>query len=640
MASFQRLQTPTIFPGVTEKFVQLTDGRVLVCGVTGSVVMSPDEYGNYSNPTWGEFAPYPGSVFFGALCHVHRDGSVTKWGGHTQNAGDLAYRVIRWDPNTNVWTELANKSNSAMARVPHDFGGFVVELPNGNAARLIGQRAIVLDVSTWQFTEVEASVVWPSQYNPSTPGFAADVLSSVETGWSRLPNDEFVQFSNLGLGLGDPVRFPVHGAWLTRSPMIHASSTIEQRTLYSVADPTFDTAWMHNGTYTVGGAWSPYPTMRQQKISWIHIQGDSNNVSREQSSSIYMPKVDRVMMVGGTAGELFAYNYADQTMSILGQMPQIENLAELGGQMRLADQHVGVSPDTLLRGNAISFVGLSVGSPANWFTLTLSNGRWIHVVSLGGFSGLVGAQYGPGVTFRYVGPFVVVAGENPLTTSAVTTSTVYVSPPVNSAAESPQAILPNGNLLAPVGYGVGVGTFDTGKFAEWDGSNWTLHDAPLSSFSSFVCMLPLPTGQLLTSGSDLPFIMSVDGEPDLSARPIINNAPSVVRPEQTFTIGGLQLHGRHTGVSYGDDWSTNCNLPIVSLTNLETSRVYYCRSTNWTSPSIRPFHPSSVDVAVPASAPAGSYALKVHSAGNISDPVYMRVETITPGPIQVTMLNH
>jgi hypothetical protein len=643
MATLQQLSVSAAHPGCFEKFVQLADGRVLVCGQSGTIVLSPDEYGSFVNPTWGEYAPYP-HFFYGAIAIVHRDGTVTKWGGHQQVQGDNAYGVSRYNPDTNTWTRIASKNDYAFSdQLEHGNGGSLIELDDGSIRRTNLRTRVLLNTDTLQLSSSEATVSWQApQYNPSIPGFKPDVLGAVESSWVRLPTNEFVMFPNLTLGLDDPSRFPVHGFWLTSSPILHIPLDGSVITVYAVADPPFDTAWMHNGVFMSGGTRPVYPAMRQQKISWIHLHGESNVVSREQSSAIYMPKIDRVVLVGGTAGEVFAYDYVNKQMSIMGQMPQVEDLAALGSEQRLATQHVGVAPDVLLRGNTIEMVALSTFMPRLTFALTLSNGRWILVEAVGGLSGLTGGGVAAGNTFRYVGPFRVISGENPLTTSAVTQSTVYSRNVTTSVAENFQLILPNGNLLVPVGSGESLGTNATKYLAEWDGSNWKLHDFMVDTRFSVggnfeQAALPLPSGEILFSDGDLVAVMSVDGPPDSTARPIINAVPSVLFSAQTYTLSGRQLHGRHQGVSYGDDVSTNCNIPIVSLTSHDTSRVYYCRSSQWTSASIAPFHPSTVNFTVPASVPSGAYSLKVHSAGNISEPVYVRVETFAVGPIQ-TML--
>lgn len=149
-------------------------------------------------------------------------------------------------------------------------------------------------------------------------------------------------------------------------------------------------------------------------------------------------------------------------------------------------------------------------------------------------------------------------------------------------------------------------------------------------------MLVLPTGQLLfNDSSNQPWVMTPDGEAPTSALPVITKV--VANGGGSYTLTGTQLNGQSAGAAYGDDAQMNENYPIVRLqtalphnaicnSNAANCRVYYARSSNWSSVAVDGGStPETVNFTLPAGIPSGQYLLTVTGAGISSAPVAFTV---------------
>src|SRR5262249_20920258 len=136
-------------------------------------------------------------------------------------------------------------------------------------------------------------------------------------------------------------------------------------------------------------------------------------------------------------------------------------------------------------------------------------------------------------------------------------------------------------------------------------------------------MLVLPNGHVLLSnysGQILNYALRNDDTPDRSW------APAVREIQQTgsnrFTLTGTQLNGISEGASYGDDNEMSTNYPIVRLTNPSTGRVFYARTSDWSSTGVATgSKPVSVDFTLPAGVDPGVYYLSAIANGIASRPV-------------------
>jgi hypothetical protein len=87
----------------------------------------------------------------------------------------------------------------------------------------------------------------------------------------------------------------------------------------------------------------------------------------------------------------------------------------------------------------------------------------------------------------------------------------------------------------------------------------------------------------------------------------------------------LQLNGLTQGASYGDDYQSATNYPLVRITYASTGRVVYARTFNMSSMAVTPNLASHAQFQVPPGAPAGKAALVVVANGISSAPITVTV---------------
>ena len=134
----------------------------------------------------------------------------------------------------------------------------------------------------------------------------------------------------------------------------------------------------------------------------------------------------------------------------------------------------------------------------------------------------------------------------------------------DEAGDSFAALLPNGNVLV-----LGV----SGRLYEFDGTNLT--PGPIGPGS----LLVLPTGEVLVAASRVEVYTST-GTYDPAWAPTITNAPSTVVRGMTYKISGTQFNGLSQAASFGDEYETATNYPLVRITNRSTGHVFYARTHN------------------------------------------------------------
>jgi hypothetical protein len=204
-------------------------------------------------------------------------------------------------------------------------------------------------------------------------------------------------------------------------------------------------------------------------------------------------------------------------------------------------------------------------------------------------------------------------------------------------ADSPAAVLPNGNILfAASGYVGGYVRIPT-HFFEFTTSNAInqVADDPYglsaNSFSDSFNFLVLPNGQILVDvGLDQFLFYTPTGSPDPSWAPVISTSPSSVYPGTTYTISGTQLNGLTQGAYYGDDYQMATNYPIVQITNAATGHVFYGRTFNISNRSIAPGAAVSTNFTVPANIELGPSSLVVIANGipSAAVPIGIAVPTV------------
>ena len=139
-------------------------------------------------------------------------------------------------------------------------------------------------------------------------------------------------------------------------------------------------------------------------------------------------------------------------------------------------------------------------------------------------------------------------------------------------------------------------------------------------------MLMLPTGQMLLTDTYSAYVYTPHSSARLNLRPIIYRVDPNDR--DSYTITGQQLNGQSAGSAYGDDDQMDSNIPIVRLTSARTGKVYYCKTTNWSSVGVAGgTKPETVNFTLHPSVTPGTYELTVIGAGIASIPVAFEVTT-------------
>ncbi len=172
-------------------------------------------------------------------------------------------------------------------------------------------------------------------------------------------------------------------------------------------------------------------------------------------------------------------------------------------------------------------------------------------------------------------------------------------------------------------------------FFEWDGRQLTQVPGPPNApiEGSYVGdMLLLPTGQILFTddiSTDVelytPTITNEDRQFQRKIAPEIVFAPPVVTPGGSYQIEGFLFNGVTQGAAYGDDVQASTNYPLVRITNLNTSHVFYSRTHDHSSMAVASPDLVSTHFDVPSDQESGLSLLQVVANGIASPPVLVFV---------------
>jgi len=135
-------------------------------------------------------------------------------------------------------------------------------------------------------------------------------------------------------------------------------------------------------------------------------------------------------------------------------------------------------------------------------------------------------------------------------------------PHSDQAGDSYAVLLPNGHPLVE-----GV----SGTAYEFDGTNLTP-----GPFLPGILMI-LPTGQVLVGGSPTE-VYNPTGTYSPAWAPSITSYPGTVVRGSTYTISGRQFNGLSQAASFGDEFETATNYPLVRITNTATGHVFYAKT--------------------------------------------------------------
>jgi len=131
----------------------------------------------------------------------------------------------------------------------------------------------------------------------------------------------------------------------------------------------------------------------------------------------------------------------------------------------------------------------------------------------------------------------------------------------DNAGDSFAVLLPSGNVLVEGG----VASY------EFDGTKLTTVPATPGS------LMMLPTGQVLVGGTEV-YIPSGTYSPAWA--PAISSVPTTLVRGSTYKISGTQFNGLSQAASFGDEYETATNYPLVRITNNSTGHVFYAKTHN------------------------------------------------------------
>jgi hypothetical protein len=184
-------------------------------------------------------------------------------------------------------------------------------------------------------------------------------------------------------------------------------------------------------------------------------------------------------------------------------------------------------------------------------------------------------------------------------------------PSGDNAGDSFAALLPNGNVLVEG---------DSGRLYEFNGT--TLASTNLNGSDG--SLIVLPTGEVLVNGTSL---YEETGSANPAWAPAITTAPAVVTRGSTYPISGTQFNGLSQAASFGDEYQTATNYPIVRITNTATNHVFYAHTHDHSTMGVATGKAIvSTNFDVPAAAETGASTLEVVANGIASPAVTVTVQ--------------
>ena len=181
----------------------------------------------------------------------------------------------------------------------------------------------------------------------------------------------------------------------------------------------------------------------------------------------------------------------------------------------------------------------------------------------------------------------------------------------DNAGDSFAVLLTNGTVLVEG---------DSGEGYIFNGTTLT------ASASTPGSLMVLPNGQVLVGGGTTAVYTS-SGTYQSSWQPTISSFPSSVTHGSTYEISGTQFNGLSQAASFGDEFQTATNYPLVQITNGSTHHVFYARTHDHSSMGVATGTATvSTNFDVPTTIETGPSTLVVIANGIPSQPVNITVQ--------------
>jgi hypothetical protein len=182
----------------------------------------------------------------------------------------------------------------------------------------------------------------------------------------------------------------------------------------------------------------------------------------------------------------------------------------------------------------------------------------------------------------------------------------------DDAGDSFAALLPSGNVLV-----LGV----EGYLYEWNGTTF------VQTGSAGGPMLLLPSGQVMIFGYNGTSLYSGAGQPQASWAPAIMSVATKLTHGKTYPIAGTQFNGLSQAMSFGDEYQNATNYPLVRITNVASSHVFYAKTHDHSTMAVATGSTVvSTNFDVPAKIDSGPSMLQVVANGIASNPVSVSIK--------------
>jgi len=595
--------------------VQLTnDGRILYAVVDAAVnnnnwwsVYSPDQFGRYENGSWSAWQD-TGLYQLGGAMILSRDGRIASMGAHNGNSGQ--FKTVIWNPKTNAISNIegAYAHNGRSTFQPLDDNTWVLMRGNG------GTR-----------------FVSDSTFVDAAPPLVEENFAGGESGAALLPDGRVVSIPTTDFGTG---RFPpyyvseyrpAYSASLVAEGSYAGNGSVFNRTGIT-ASTNASTSWLYS---------SSGPTYANHTI-----------VGHEVCGQIYMPKVGKVVMIGGELGEVFQYDPVNNPSVIEVKHVAPHGYALDGGSaLRLDSRHAGQTAQDIINSGTVYVTGsqsISWIGESRRIYIPLPNGKWCMLVGTSGTIPTSPSSVTAGATYTIsalkTSSDIEANGLGDLTTVIPTGSLLTAYPPKDLVLEAGLCILPSGNLFYVAGTTYATNSGNVTRVMTWNGVD---NPTPVSTPSTVSCtngstrnflfmissnsgtspfFVLLPTGQVLVVSTHGLWLWDDPSPASEDAKPVLDSFSSKVSQGSSYQLRGRQLHGIHVGAQFGDEMPLVCNHPIAMLTNKLDGKVYFCPTTDYSYRGIKPMRSSTCTVEIPSTVPVGPYAMTVASAGNVSAP--------------------
>ena len=133
----------------------------------------------------------------------------------------------------------------------------------------------------------------------------------------------------------------------------------------------------------------------------------------------------------------------------------------------------------------------------------------------------------------------------------------------------------------------------------------------------------LPTGEVLVGGSE---VYKATGSYLQPWAPTLLSYPITPTRGQTYIVSGKLFNGWSQAASFGDEFETATNYPLVRITNNATGHVFYAKTHNHSYMGVQTGNvPTYTHFDVPAGMETGPSTLVVVTNGIPSLPVNITV---------------